>query len=69
MYSIDESILIFLNSFEGLYSQKQLELFEFYEGGKGLLENFAHTKRVDVGGYSLFSRGEITSTDNSLNRD
>ena len=45
MYSIDESILIFLNSFEGLYSQKQLELFEFYEGGKGLLENFAHTKQ------------------------
>ena len=34
------------------------------------LKNFAHTKRVDVGGYSLvIAQEEITSTDNSLNRD
>lgn len=45
MYSIDESILIFLNSFEGLYSNKQLELLSFFESGKNLLEHFAHTKQ------------------------
>ena len=45
MYSIDESILIFLNSFEGLYSNKQLELLSFFESGKNLIEHFAHTKQ------------------------
>lgn len=44
MYSFQEELLIFLNSFEGLFSRKQLELLSLYDDAKDLFDNFADTK-------------------------
>ena len=45
MYSFEESILILLNSIEGLYSHKQLELLSLYKSAKEMFDNFASTKQ------------------------
>ena len=45
MYSFEESVLILLNSIEGLYSNKQLELLSLYESAKDMFDNFEKTKQ------------------------
>ncbi|MBR2029518.1 MAG: DNA-processing protein DprA [Clostridia bacterium] len=46
MYSFEESVLILLNSIEGLYSHKQLELLSLYDSAKDLFDNFSRTKSL-----------------------
>ena len=46
MYSFEESLLILLNSIEGLYSHKQLELLSLFESAKDMFDNFASEKQL-----------------------
>ncbi len=46
MYSLEESILLLLNSVEGLYSNKQFDLINAFGSAKNLYDNFLSSKEV-----------------------
>ena len=46
MFDFDETLLISLNSVDGLYSNKQRELLELFGGASALAEEFSSCRDV-----------------------